>query len=67
MKTLLTAIGAIVLFLVVAVAFSLLLALPTFYLWNWLMPVIFGVKTITVFQAWGVNLLSGILFKSHKS
>jgi hypothetical protein len=32
-------------------------------LWNWLMPDIFGLKTITYFQAWGLLALSFILFK----
>ncbi|MEI2754963.1 MAG: hypothetical protein V9F46_00760 [Chitinophagaceae bacterium] len=33
-------------------------------LWNWLMPVIFGLKAITYFQALGLFLLSRILFGS---
>jgi hypothetical protein len=36
-------------------------------LWDWLMPEIFGLKEITLFQAFGINLLSGILFKSSSS
>ena len=32
-------------------------------LWNWLMPDIFGLKLITYWQAWGLLLLSSILFK----
>lgn len=32
------------------------------YLWNWLMPAIFGLKTITFIQALGLFLLSKILF-----
>jgi len=31
-------------------------------LWNWLMPAIFSVRTITYWQALGVMLLSWILF-----
>jgi hypothetical protein len=31
-------------------------------LWNWLMPEIFGLKTLTYWQAWGVLALSCILF-----
>lgn len=33
-------------------------------LWNWLIPVIFGLKTITYFQALGLFLLSRILLGS---
>jgi hypothetical protein len=56
---------------VAAVAFlvglSLIMALPTMLLWDWLMPELFGLKTITLFQAWGLNFLCGMLFKSHNS
>jgi hypothetical protein len=30
-------------------------------LWNWLMPLLFGLSTITFWQAWGLLLLSWIL------
>ena len=33
-------------------------------LWNWLMPLIFGLKTLTYWQAWGLLLLCSILFKN---
>ena len=32
-------------------------------LWNWLMPTIFGLKTLTYWQAWGLLVLTSILFK----
>jgi hypothetical protein len=32
-------------------------------LWNWLMPVIFGLKTLTFWQAGGLLVLTSILFK----
>ena len=41
-----------------------LLGYPLMLLWNWLMPVIFGLPEITFWQAIGLNLLSTILFKS---
>lgn len=41
----------------------LLLSLPTYWLWNWLMPVIFGINKITWLQALGVNILTTFLFK----
>jgi hypothetical protein len=31
-------------------------------LWNWLMPDIFGLKTLTYWKAWGLLALSCILF-----
>lgn len=46
---------------------SLVLALPVMWLWDWLMPELFGLKQITLFQAWGLSLLCSLLFKSHTS
>lgn len=43
---------------------TLILSLPTMLLWDWLMPEIFGLKEITLFQALGLNVLSAILFKT---
>lgn len=36
-------------------------------LWNWLMPEIFGLKALTYWQAWGLLILSSILFKDMPS
>lgn len=44
---------------------SILLAFPTMWLWNWLMPDIFGLMKIDLYQAMGVNFLTNILFKSN--
>jgi hypothetical protein len=55
--------GAVFLF----VGFSLLFSIPTMLLWDWLMPQLFGLKEITLFQAWGLSLLCSLLFKSHTS
>ena len=44
---------------------ALLLAFPTYFLWNWLMPDIFGLGKIDILQALGLNFLSGILLKSN--
>lgn len=43
---------------------ALILGLPLMLLWNWLMPVLFGLPTIGFWQAVGLNFLSSILFKS---
>jgi hypothetical protein len=45
--------------------YALILAFPTMVLWNWLMPRIFGLTQIDIFQAMGINFLSGILLKSN--
>jgi len=52
--------GVAVLICVIAI----LLAFPTMWLWNWLMPDIFRLTTITLWQALGLLLLSGFLFGS---
>jgi hypothetical protein len=45
---------------------SMLAAIPIYFLWNWLMPALFGLKSITITQAWGIVILSEILFKNNK-
>ncbi|MFC1655981.1 hypothetical protein ACFL3C_03865 [Patescibacteria group bacterium] len=57
-------IAGIVGFLVVIFVLGLIFAIPTWLLWNWLMPVIFGLPAISLLQALGLNLLAGFLFKS---
>ncbi len=49
------------------VVIAVLMTLPTMWLWNWLMPTIFGLIKIGFWQALGLNLLAGILFKSSSS
>lgn len=55
--------------LVVAIGMTFLtaalLSLPVMLLWDWLMPVIFGLPEITWLQAWGLLFLCGLLFRSH--
>lgn len=49
------------------IGFSVLLSIPVWLLWNWLMPVIFGLPEITLLQAIGLNVLSAFLLKSSSS
>lgn len=47
---------------------ALILGLPLMLLWNWIMPEVFYLETITFWQAVGLNLLTGILFnKNYKN
>ncbi len=55
----------IIMTIVLAFLLSLILALPVMWLWDWLMPTIFGLPEITLMQAWGLNFLCSLLFKSH--
>ena len=46
---------------------SIIFCIPVYFLWNWVMPIIFGLTKITFWQAWGLTLLSGFLIKSNNS
>ena len=63
MNALATILGGIALL----IGLTLLFAVPTMLLWDWLMPELFGLKEITLLQAWGVNFLCGMLFKNNTS
>ena len=47
--------------------FVLIAAWPIMVLWNWLMPYIFELPTLTFWQALGLNMLCELLFKSYTS
>jgi membrane protein required for beta-lactamase induction len=61
MKNSFEAVAAVIGMIAIAIV---LLGYPLMLLWNWLMPVIFGLPEITFWQAIGLNFLSTILFKS---
>lgn len=48
------------------VIYTILLACPTMWLWDWLMPTLFSLPTITFWQACGLNLLCNILFNKTR-
>lgn len=50
--------------MVLAISIALLCAIPTWLLWNWLMPEIFGLKTLSFTEALGIFALCSCLFKS---
>jgi hypothetical protein len=47
--------------LVLAAVLLLLIGVLVMWLWNWLMPGIFGLPPITYWQAWGLLLLAHLL------
>lgn len=55
-------VGTIIFIAILAVLFITLFGYALMYLWNWLMPLIFGLPVITFWQALGLCLLSKILF-----
>lgn len=60
-------ISVFVVYVVVLFVAAALMSLPVMLLWDWLMPGIFGLRTITWFEAWGLLFLCGLLFKSHNT
>ena len=55
---------SIIAFLIVTVIISLITGVIIMFLWNWLMPEIFGIPTITYLQGVGLSSLCSMLFKS---
>lgn len=55
-------IGLVILGLIGATAIALLLGYVVVWLWNWLMPALFGFTTITFWQAVALVFLAKILF-----
>lgn len=53
------------LFMIILIAF--LVGFPVMWLWNWLMPAIFGLVQINIWKAIGLNLLCGLLIRSSIS
>jgi len=66
-KTVGAVVGTVFLALLIAFGLSIVFAIPVWLLWNWLMPLIFGVTKLTLIQAWGVTFLSSLLFKSGRT
>lgn len=54
-------------FILFGAGVALLFGFVVMWLWNWLMPDIFGLKRISYWQAWGLLVLSWILFKNFDS
>ena len=57
-----TIVGWVLFGIIAAIAFALLLGFGVMWLWNWLMPEIFGLTTIGYWQAIGLFALAKILF-----
>jgi len=58
---------AVISVIILAFLLDLLLAWPFMLLWNWLMPMIFGLTTLTFWQSFGLMLLCSFLFKGNSS
>ena len=58
-----TGLGALIIAILLIAVFALVLAFPVMWLWNWIMPAVFGLVKISFWQALGINLLCGFLFR----
>lgn len=58
------AVGILIVAAVIAAGVGIILAIPVMLLWNWLMPQIFGLMEIGIFQAWGLIVLAHLMFPS---
>ena len=61
MENLAKALGAIFSGIIVFAIAILILGFPTMWLWNWLVPKIFGLPTINFWEAIGLMFLSYML------
>jgi len=59
-ETVVLSVGVVVLL----IATSFFLCFPTMWSWNYVMPYLFGMKEITVWHAFSLNVLAGMLIKS---
>ena len=59
-------VGFVILGVLAAAGFAFLFGYFVMLLWNWLMPTIFGLTTITFWQAVGLTLLARLVFGGFK-
>lgn len=55
-------IAGFLLVIIIAFVIAIIMGFPMMWLWNALMPSIFGLTKITFWKGVGLNLLSGLLF-----
>jgi len=64
MKNALDVIKVIIVGIVVAIIVALIMGYPIMWLWNFLMPDIFGLPPITILQAIALLVFFSLLFKA---
>lgn len=65
--TVLAIIGGVVGIFILIGVLALLMAYPTMWAWNYVMPYLFGLKTLSFWQAFSINFLANMLFKSSNT
>lgn len=53
--------------IIIAAIFSILSAIPVYFLWNWIGPEVFHLPELRFAQAWGLSWLCSLLFKGSCS
>lgn len=64
MDTITDILSGVMVLMAMVLILLLLFSLPTMWLWNYLMPDLFGLPTIGFAQALAMNLLTTLLFRS---
>jgi hypothetical protein len=65
MDKLFAVVGALLVAALLIIVIGMLVSLPVYWLWNGcLVGAVTGVQEITWLQAWGLNILFGLLFKT---
>ena len=67
MENFIKIVGGVVVIVLIVVVSSLIGAYPVMLLWNWLMPYLFELPLIDFWQAFGILVLFGMLFKSSST
>ena len=57
------ALNAVLLLILLAFGVSIILCFPAMWLWNGVMPEMFGMKEIGIWMAWKITFLCTILFR----
>lgn len=65
METIAQIVGYIFMAIVFVIVLSLIAAFPLMLLWNWLCPDLFNLPMLTFWQAWGLMVLCGLMFKNN--
>lgn len=63
METVASIVGIFFIGLVAAVSLGVVTGFFVMILWNWTMPVVFGLQALTFFQAWCLCVICSLLFK----
>ena len=62
METFVKLLGLAFLGFLVVIISAFIMGFPIMWLWNWLMPALFGLSKISVWEAIGLNIFCGLLF-----